>query len=206
MSDLPIYRDSPVLRSGAQFADLLPFKNVDTAPIWSKAEPFIAQMEGATSISGAREVLRDPSKAAIQNAHAILFAGQSGAGLLRTSKVGGPYRGQDCPDPEFIDRSLDNFFSWMAAEAITDIHPIEKAGLVFTRIIDIWPFQAGNLTMAIVLANAYLDLAGLPPFFVRPEHRAEFEKVIAQAITIETQPLVSAIHQTIRRELERNSR
>jgi Fic family protein len=206
MSDLPIYRDSPMLRSGLQFADLLPYKNVDTNPIWLKAAPFIAQMEGASSVLEAREVLREPSKVALMNAHAILFAGQPGAGLLRTSNIAGRYRGQDCPDPEFIERSLDNFFSWMTTEAITDIHPIEKAGLVFTRIIDIWPFQSGNLTMAIVLSNAYLEQAGLPPFFVRPEHRTEFDKVIAQAITIETQPLVSAIHQTITRELERNPR
>jgi hypothetical protein len=37
---------------------------------------------------------------------------------------------------------------------------------------------------------------------VLPEHMKEFNTVIAQAMTIETQPLVNAIHKTIKRELE----
>jgi len=202
MSDLPIYPDNPMLRSSMQFADLLSLRERDTAPIWEKSDSIIAQMEGATAVFEARTILMEPAKAALLKAHSILFAGQPGAGQLRTSRIAARYRGQDCPDPEFVDRSLDNFFAWMGAEALADIHPIEKAALVFTRIIDIWPFESGNLTMAIVLANAFLKQAGLPPFFVLPEHLAEFEKVVAQAVTIETQPLVNAIHRTLKRELE----
>jgi hypothetical protein len=47
-----------------------------------------------------------------------------------------------------------------------------------------------------------LRRAGLTPFFVLPEHRKEFEKAIAQAMTIDMQPLVNAIFQTIRKEME----
>ena len=32
--------------------------------------------------------------------------------------------------PQFIDRSLDNFFNWLTAESLAEIHPIEKAALV----------------------------------------------------------------------------
>jgi len=51
-------------------------------------------------------------------------------------------------------------------------------------------------------ANIGLRQAGLAPFFVLPEHRKEFNTVIAQALTIETQPLVNAIYNTIKREME----
>jgi hypothetical protein len=54
----------------------------------------------------------------------------------------------------------------------------------------------------VVLANAFLDRAGLPPFFIRPEHIQEFDAIIAKAIVIDTQPLVNVMHQTIKRELE----
>jgi len=49
----------------------------------------------------------------------------------------------------------------MDAESLAEIHPIEKAALVLTRVVDIWPFEFGNLTAAIVLSNAFLKLAGL---------------------------------------------
>jgi len=201
--ELPIYPDNPILRSSAQFTDLLRWKGVDTSSVWKKADILIAQMEGASSVAEARAALDTPTKEGLIRAHSILFAGQSGAGKLRQSIVAARYHGQDCPEPQFIDRSLDNFFQWMSAESLADIHPIEKSALVFTRIVDIWPFGFGNLTTAIVLANSFLKQAGLAPFFVLPEHQPEFDKIVAQAVTIETQPLVNAIHHGIRREMER---
>jgi hypothetical protein len=196
--DLPIYSDNVMLRSGVQFADLLKWRHVDTTPIWEKSDRFIAQMEGAVSVAEARAILTNPSKEALLRAHQFLF----GFGQLRQTLIAGRYRGQDCPEPEHIERSLDNFFNWMSAESVADIHPIEKAALVLTRIVDIWPFERGNLTTSVVLANAFLAQAGLPPFFVLPEHMSEFDKIVGQAVTIETQPLVNAIYRTLKQEME----
>ena len=106
------------------------------------------------------------------------------------------------PGPQFIDHSLDNFFDWLTAESVSEIHPIEKAALVLTRIVDIWPFEFGNLTVAIMCANIFLGQAGLAPFFVLPQHVKEFDAVIGKAMTIETQPLVNTIYKTIKREME----
>jgi hypothetical protein len=200
--DLPIYSDNAMLRSGLQFADLLRWKGVDASAVWTRSDNFIALMEGATAVAEARAEMAQPSKAALLKAHAILFAGQAAAGQLRQSLIAARYRGQDCPEPQFIDRSLDNFFTWMTAASMAEIHPIERSALVLTRIVDIWPFEHGNLTSAVMLGNAYLNQGGLPPFFVLPEHMAEFNKILAQAVTIETQPLVNAIHRSIKREME----
>ena len=195
--DLPIYSD-PVLRTRLQFADLERLRSIDTSPIWDKSDAYIELLEGASSARQARESVQELSKEALLTLHSILFKG----GGLRRHSIAAPYRGQDCPDPEFLDRSLDNFFGWLTASSVAEIHPIERAALVFTRIVDIWPFEAGNLTVAMMSANLVLRDAGLPPFFVLPEHVKEFHKVVAQAITIETQPLVNAIHRTIKREID----
>jgi Fic family protein len=112
------------------------------------------------------------------------------------------FRGQDCPEPEFVERSVDNFVNWLSAESFGEIHPIEKAALVLTRIVDIWPFNSGNLTAGVIFANIFLERAGYSPFFVLPEHLKEFNTVIAQAVTIETQPLVNAIYSTVQREMQ----
>ena len=195
--DLPIYSES-MLRTRLQFADLERLKGVDTTPAWEKADRFIEQLEGGANARQARESVKEPTKAGLLQMHAILF----GTDTLRQQPLQPMFRGQDCPDPQFIDRSLDNFFAWLTAESIAQIHPIESAALVLTRVVDIWPFERGNLTVAITLANIGLRGAGLAPFFVLSEHKKEFNTVVAQAMAIETQPLVNAIYRTIKRELE----
>ena len=195
-SDLPIYSDA-MLRSRLQFSALEPLRGVDTTSIWDKSDSIIAQLEGAHDVRQAREEIQEAIKPGLLRMHAIMFTG-----TLRQKPMKPEFRGQDCPDPEFIERSLDNFFDWMTAESIAELHPIERSALVLTRVIDIWPFEDGNLTVGIVLANIGLRQAGLAPFFVLPEHKKEFLKVVGQAITIETQPLVTAIFNCLKREME----
>ena len=199
--DLPIFSDKS-LRSRLQFADLEKLKASDLSSIWAKSDVAIEKMEGAANILRARSVVQQPSKDGLLEIHSIIFAGREGAGRLRTTAPAPLYRGHDCPPPEFISRSLDNFLQWLSAESLDEIHPIEKAALVLVRVVDIWPFEFGNITTAVLFANLFLKEAGFGPFFVLPEHMKEFNTVIAQAMTIETQPLVNAIHKTIKRELE----
>jgi hypothetical protein len=195
--DLPIYSDA-MLRTRLQFADLDRFKQIDTARVWEKSDDFIEQFEGGVNVRLARERVQAVTKAGLLEVQSIVFGGPA----LRQHAIKPLFRGQDCPDPEFIDRSLDNFFGWLTAESVAEIHAIERAALVLTRIADIWPFEKGNLTVAIIFSNLILREAALPPFFVLPEHKREFNTVIAQAMAIETQPLVNAIYKTIKRELE----
>ncbi len=199
--DLPIYSES-MLRTRLQFEDLNRLKGIDTTPVWEKSDSLIEQFEGAVNGRQARETLRDIAKANLLRAHSILFSGREGAGEWRRESLKPLYRGQDCPDPGFIERSIDNFLSWLTAESVSEIHPIERAALVLTRIADIWPFQFGNLTVALIAANVCLAQAGLSPFFFPPEHAREFNTVVAQAMAIETQPLVNAIYKTVKREME----
>jgi fido (protein-threonine AMPylation protein) len=194
--DLPIYSES-MLRTRLQFADLDKLRNIDTASIWEKSDKLLEQLEGGSDVRRARENVQAATKAGLLEIHSTVFDG-----VLRQRSLQPQFRGQDCPDPQFIDRSLDNFFNWLTAESVAEIHPIEKAALVLSRIVDIWPFNQGNLTVAIMMANIGLRQAGLAPFFVLPEHKKEFNTTVAQAMSIETQPLVNAIYRTIKREME----
>src|SRR5262249_29070191 len=196
-----IYSDS-TLRSSLQFANLAKLAGRDTSPAWEKADRFLGLMEGATDVGTARAVLSELSKDTLLHLHGSLFQGRAGAGELRSEDVRPLYRGQDCAPPDFIGRSLDNLFGWIGAESFGEIHPIEKCALTITRIVDIWPFQFGNLTTAVVFSNSFLKQAGLAPFFVQPEHMREFQNIVAQSLAIETQPLVNAIYGTVRKEME----
>jgi len=199
--DLPIYSNA-MLRTGLQFQDLERFKGRDLTDVWEKSDGFIALLEGASEVSQARSVLKQSTQAELLQIHEILFSGRSGAGSYRSIEIAPMYRGQDCAPPEFISRSLSNLEIWLAADSFKEIHPIEKCALTITRILDIWPFEFGNLTVAIVFANQFLKDGGLAPFFVKPEHRQEFDKVVANSMTIEMQPLINAIYQTLKREMQ----
>src|SRR5438876_3215963 len=108
--DLPIYSES-MLRTRLQFADLEKLKGVDTGPAWEKSDKFIEQLEGGSNARRARETVHEQTKSGILQIHSILFNG----GGVRKISMKPLYRGQDCPDPEFIDRSLDNFVNWLTA-------------------------------------------------------------------------------------------
>ena len=71
-----------------------------------------------------------------------------------------------------------------------------------TRFVDIWPFEVGNRTTGVVFANYFLHRAGLPPFFVLPEQRDEFDQVLAQAVLMQTESLVRAIYKCLEREID----
>ena len=199
--DLPIYSES-ILRTRLQFADLERLKGIDTSAAWGKSDKYIEQFEGAVNVRRVRESIMELTKPNILQSHSILFSGREGAGVLRRQSLKPLYRGQDCPDPQFIDRSLENFSSWLTAESVSEIHPVERAALVLTRMVDIWPFDFGNLTVALVFGNLSLLQAGFAPFFFPPEHAKEFNTVVAQAMSIETQPLVNAIYKSVKREME----
>lgn len=201
MQDLPIYSDIP-LRTGLQFAALESLKGRDDSAVWNRAGAFIAAMEGGTGAGAARAGLTGISKEAVLGAHALAFPERPGAGELRKTGLQPLFRGQDCAPPEFIDHSIDNLVAWLTAESFTQIHPIEQCALAITRFIDVWPFEFGNFTVALLFGNLALRRAGLTPFFVLPEHRREFERTIAQAMTIDMQPLINAIFQTVRKEMQ----
>jgi Fic family protein len=191
-----------MLRTRLQFADLERLKGIDTTAAWNKSDAFIEQFEGAMNVRKARETIQELTRPNLLQAHAIVFSGRENAGVLRHRSLKPLYRGQDCPDPEFIERSIDNFLAWLTAESVSEVHPIERAALILTRLADIWPFEFGNLTIALIAANVCLGQAGLAPFFFAPEHAKEFNTAVAQALTIETQPLVNAIYKAVKREME----
>src|SRR5262245_15717488 len=154
--DLPIYSEVP-LRTGLQFADLERLKGFDAEPVLARADAAIASLEGATGVKAARESLKSASKESLLYMHGLLFPERAGSGQLRTSSLQPLYRGQDCAPPEFIELSLDNLMGWLSAESFTQIHPIEQCALTMTRIIDLWPFEFGNLTAALVFGNLPLS-------------------------------------------------
>ena len=199
--DLPTKPNLDFRRSH-RFADLDRIANLDLTPSLERFDAVLSQRDGIGDVARARSVMTDPGKSGLLQIHRHLFHPRPGAGQIRQSPVPAKFSGQDCPDPEFVDRALDNFERWLSADSFLEIHAIEQAGLVLTRLVDIWPFDFGNRTAAVVFANFFLVRAGYPPFAVLPGQEEAFADILAAAIRMQTEPLVGAIYKSIIRELD----
>jgi Fic family protein len=200
--DLPIYSDS-IFRGSDPFPALKGVRDDDIKRCLERFDEGLDHGEGAMNVARALEGVGGVGREDLLGLHRRLFEGRPGAGELRSSPVEATFRGQDCPDPRFLAQSLDNFEKWLGVESLSELHPIQQAALTTTRLVDIWPFEFGNRTTAVVFANSFLLRAGLPPFFVPVEQLDEFDQILSQAIMMQTESLVRAIYRCIERELER---
>jgi hypothetical protein len=199
--DLPLYPHAAT-RGSHPFPALERAGGIDLDPCFERFDALLDHAEGASNVGAARGAMGE-GKSDLLEIHRRLFEGRAGAGSLRRSSIAGPFPGQDCPEPRFIERSLDNLERWIAADSFAEIHPIEQAALALTRVLDIWPFDYGNRTAGVVFSNHFVTRSGYPPYFVLPEHRDEFDRILADAIRMQTEPLVRAIYRCIERELDR---
>lgn len=198
---LPIYSDS-IFNSANPFPALEKIREGDVERCLERFDQMLDHGEKAGSIAAALVGIGGMTKQDILGLHRKLFDGRPRAGELRISRVAASFRGQDCPEPEFLNQSLDNFEKWFSVDALAELHPIQQAALALTRLFDIWPFEFGNRTTAIVFANSFLLRAGYPPFFVLPAQIQEFEEAMSQAILMQTESLVRAIYKCMERELD----
>jgi Fic family protein len=199
--DLPT-RPDLMFRGGQSFATLERARGLDLSESLARFDSMLDLGEGNVPAGPARAVITEATVSALLNAHRALFPDSEGSGTLRVAGVSGVFSGQDCPEPEHLPHSLRNLEHWLTAESFLEIHPIEQAALSLTRLVDIWPFEAGNRTAAVVFSNQFLLRAGLPPFFVLGEQVAELDEILAQAVRMQTEPLVRAIYRCLERELE----
>lgn len=199
--DLPIHSDL-LFRGGQSFATLERARTLDLSGSLARFDAMLDLGEGNVPAGPARGVLTDATLSTLLRAHRALFPDLDGSGSLRVSEVSGLFPGQDCPEPGHLPHSLRNLERWLTAESFLEIHPIEQAALSLTRLVDIWPFEAGNRTAAVVFSNQFLLRAGLPPFFVLHDQVAELDNILAQAVRMQTEPLVRAIYRCLERELE----
>jgi fido (protein-threonine AMPylation protein) len=197
--DLPIYPD---VRRTHRFPHLDVAPQFDLPAALERFDRIWSQRDRVGGLSQARSAMTEAGKVGLLDIHRALFHPHVGAGQLRQSSVSARFIGQDCPEPQFVDRALDNFEQWLVADSFVEIHPIEQAALSLTRLIDIWPFDFGNLTASVVFANFFLLRAGYPPFLVLPDEEDGFSNALSAAVRMQTEPLVQAIYTSILRELE----
>lgn len=100
------------------------------------------------------------------------------AGQYRTNPVVFAETGYKPPPADEIPRFMEHLADQISSSRFS-LHPIELAAMVMKRLIDIHPFQGGNVQIAILLMNLILVNAGYVVISIPPERRGEYQNALA---------------------------
>jgi Fic family protein len=106
------------------------------------------------------------------------------------------------PTPaSLLPRMLDNAFDWFDTESFRDLHPVERAAVVYMRLLDLSPFPSHTETTAALAASFYTERDGLPPLVIFADDltQARYARALEAAFRMLTQPLVELFAETLTR-------
>jgi len=225
--DLPIFNDN--LKSSASWSDLLASEREswDRARQSSEAR---AQIEERTRREQVGQALRlaeqgidgkglleaaelvsawaaDPeSKFSVErllDLHRAVTGAPAGADVLRKTEVA-PVVAAHEPAPALIlPQMLDNAFDWFDTESFRDLRPVERAAVVYLRLLDLSPFPSHTRTTAALAAGFYTEREGMAPLVIFADEltQARYARALEAAFRMLTQPLVELFAEMLTRAM-----
>lgn len=108
------------------------------------------------------------------------------------------------PTPALIlPRMLDNAFDWFDTESFRDLRPVERAAVVYLRLLDLHPFSSHTETTATLAAGFYTEREGMPPLVIFADDltQARYARALDAAFRMLTQPLVEFFAEMLTRTM-----
>jgi hypothetical protein len=83
------------------------------------------------------------------------------------------------------------------------LHPVERAAVVYLRLLDLHPFLSHNETTAMLAAGFYTEREGLPPLVIFADEmtQARYARALEAAFRMLTQPLVEFFAEMLTRTM-----
>lgn len=225
--DLPIFSDN--LKSSASWADLL----AGERGAWDSARQAPdarAQIEARTRREQIEQALRRAGRgidgqrlleaASLVSAwaadtevrfgverlldlHRTVIGASAGMDVLRKTEPT-PICATHEPTPALIlPRMLDNAFDWFDTESFMDLHPVERAAVVYLRLLDLHPFSSHTETTATLAAGFYTEREGMPPLVIFADDltQARYARALEAAFRMLTQPMVEFFAEMLTRTM-----
>lgn len=100
--------------------------------------------------------------------------------------------------PDLFARAIE----WTAEPSFLELHPVEQAVLMHSRISDLQPFESMNPTIARLVAS-YLTLRhDYPPLIFLAGDRERYAEALGRALLMQTQPCVELFAEAMVRTIE----
>jgi Fic family protein len=135
--------------------------------------------------------------------HRTMTGADKGADVLRKTEPL-PINATHDPTPALLlPRMLDNAFDWFNTESFRDLHPVERAAVVYLRLLDLHPFPSHTETTATLAASFYTEREGLPPLVIGADETtlARYSRALEAAFRMLTQPLVEFFAEMLTRTM-----
>jgi hypothetical protein len=133
--------------------------------------------------------------------HRAVIGAAPGEDVLRKTEPA-PVIAAHEPTPALIlPKMLDNAFDWFDTESFRDLHPVERAAVVYLRLLDLHPFSSHIETTAALAAGFYTEREGLPPLVIFADDltQARYARALEAAFRMLTQPLVELFAEMLTR-------
>jgi hypothetical protein len=135
--------------------------------------------------------------------HRTVTGAAPGADVLRKTEAT-PLSATHEPTPAIIlPRMLDNAFDWFDTESFRDLRPVERAAVVYLRLLDLHPFPSHIETTATLAAGFYTEREGMPPLMIFADDltQARYARALEAAFRMLTQPLVELFAEMLTRAM-----
>lgn len=135
--------------------------------------------------------------------HRALVGASAREDVLRKTEPP-PISAMHDPTPALLlRRMLDSAFDWFSAGSFKDLHPVERAAVVYLRLLDLHPFPANTETTALLAASFYTEREGLPPLVIFADETtlARYAHALEAAFRMLTQPLVEFFAEMLARAM-----
>jgi hypothetical protein len=135
--------------------------------------------------------------------HRALAGAGAGEDVLRKTEPL-PINAMHDPTPAvLLPRMLDNAFDWFSTRSFRDMHAVERAAVVYLRLLDLHPFPSHTETTAMLAAGFYTEREGLPPLIIFADDTtaAHYSHALEAAFRMLTQPLVEFFAEMLARAM-----
>src|SRR5262249_43705876 len=173
---------------------------------WVRREPPITKTGSASTVSSFFLGISPARRCVVERLHVLprTCTGESyGVEVLRKNE---PMLFNASRDPTrslLLPRMLYNAFDWFNTESFKDLHPVERAAVVYLRLLDLQPFPSHTETTATLAASFYTEREGLPPLVIFADDTtlARYSRALEAAFRMLTQPLVEIFAEMLTRTM-----
>ena len=92
--------------------------------------------------------------------------------------------------------------SWAAADSFRDLNALEQAAIIILRLLEIRPFEEGNVAAALGASSLATMRAGWPPIVISVAIRPRFNPAVKEGIKMNTRPMVDLLAESIYETLD----
>jgi len=101
-----------------------------------------------------------------------------------------------------VTARINAFCEWTAADSFRELNALEQAAIIVLRLLEIRPFEEGNLAAAIGAASLFTIRAGWPPIIISELLRPRFNPAVGEGLKMNTRPLVDLLAESLYESLD----